>query len=37
MYQATPKGPVILGGVILTMLCLGSQLYEMPTTRPVSA
>ena len=34
MYQATPKGPVILGGVSLTMLCVGFQLYEMPTIRP---
>ncbi len=23
VYQATPKAPVILGGVILTMLCVG--------------
>ena len=34
VYQAAPKDSVILGGVILTTLCVGSQLYEMPTNQP---
>jgi predicted permease len=33
VYQATPKDPVILGGVILTMLCVGIVAALIPARR----
>jgi predicted permease len=36
VYQATPKDPVILGGVILTMLCVGVVAAFVPARRALS-
>jgi predicted permease len=36
VYQATPKDPVILGGVILTMLCVGVVAALVPARRALS-
>jgi predicted permease len=36
VYQATPKDPVILGGVILTMLCLGVVAALVPARRALA-
>jgi len=33
VYQATPKDPVILGGVILAMLCVGVVAALIPARR----
>ena len=34
VYQATPKDPVILGGVVLTMLCVGLVAAWSPPGAP---
>ena len=36
VYQATPKDPVILGGVILTMLCVGVVAALVPARRALA-
>jgi predicted permease len=36
VYQATPKDPVILGGVILTMLCVGIAAALVPARRALA-
>ena len=36
VYQATPKDPVILGGVILTMLCVGIVAALIPARRALA-
>jgi predicted permease len=36
VYQATPKDPVILGGVILTMLCVGVLAALVPARRALT-
>jgi len=36
VYQATPKDPVILGGVILTMLCVGLVAALVPARRALA-
>jgi predicted permease len=36
VYQATPKDPVILGGVILTMLCVGVVAGVIPARRALA-
>ncbi len=36
VYQATPKDPVILGGVILTMLCVGVIAALVPARRALA-
>lgn len=36
VYQATPKDPVILGGVILTMLCVGIIAALVPARRALA-
>ncbi len=36
VYQATPKDPVILGGVILTMLCIGVVAALVPARRALA-
>jgi predicted permease len=36
VYQATPKDPVILGGVILTMLCVGIVAALIPARRALT-
>ncbi len=36
VYQATPKDPVILGGVILTMLCVGLAAGLVPARRALA-
>jgi ABC-type antimicrobial peptide transport system permease subunit len=36
VYQATPKDPVILGGVILTMLCVGLAAALVPARRALA-
>ena len=36
VYQATPKDPVILGGVILTMLCVGVVAALIPARRALA-
>jgi predicted permease len=36
VYQATPKDPVILGGVILTMLCVGVAAALVPARRALA-
>ena len=36
VYQATPKDPVILGGVILTMLCVGIVAALVPARRALA-
>jgi predicted permease len=36
VYQATPKDPVILGGVIVTMLCVGVVAALVPARRALS-
>jgi predicted permease len=36
VYQATPKDPVILGGVIITMLCVGVVAALVPARRALS-
>src|ERR1700728_4576070 len=36
VYQATPKDPVILGGVILTMLCVGLLAALVPARRALA-
>jgi predicted permease len=36
VYQATPKDPVILGGVILTMLCVGIVAGLIPARRALA-
>ena len=36
VYQATPKDPVILGGVILTMLCVGVVAGLVPARRALA-
>ncbi len=36
VYQATPKDPVILGGVILTMLCVGLVAAWLPARRALA-
>jgi ABC-type antimicrobial peptide transport system permease subunit len=36
VYQATPKDPVILGGVILTMLCVGVVAAFVPARRALA-
>jgi predicted permease len=33
VYQATPKDPIVLGGVILTMLCVGMVAAWIPARR----
>ena len=37
MYQATPKDSVILGGVILTMLCVGLVAALVPARHALAA
>jgi predicted permease len=36
VYQATPKDPVILGGVVLTMLCVGLVAAWIPARRALA-
>jgi ABC-type antimicrobial peptide transport system permease subunit len=36
VYQATPKDPVILGGVVLTMLCVGLVAAWLPARRALA-
>src|ERR1700749_1500060 len=36
VYQATPKDPVILGGVVLTMLCVGLAAALVPARRALA-
>ena len=36
VYQATPKDPVILGGVVLTMLCVGLVAAWPPSRRALA-
>ena len=36
VYQATPKDPVILGGVVLTMLCVGLLAAWLPARRALA-
>jgi ABC-type antimicrobial peptide transport system permease subunit len=36
VYQATPKDPIILGGVILTMLCVGVVAALVPARRALA-
>ncbi len=36
VYQATPKDPIILGGVILTMLCVGLVAALVPARRALA-
>jgi predicted permease len=36
VYQATPKDPVILGGVVLTMLCVGLVAAWIPARRAIA-
>ena len=36
VYQATPKDPLILGGVILTMLCVGLAAALVPARRALA-
>ena len=36
VYQATPKDPVILGGVVLTMLCVGIVAALIPARRALA-
>lgn len=36
VYQATPKDPIILGGVILTMLCVGIVAALIPARRALA-
>jgi predicted permease len=36
VYQATPKDPLILGGVILTMLCVGVAAALVPARRALA-
>ncbi|MFL6426920.1 MAG: ABC transporter permease [Acidobacteriaceae bacterium] len=36
VYQATPKDPVILGGVVLTMLCVGLVAAALPARRALA-
>jgi ABC-type antimicrobial peptide transport system permease subunit len=36
VYQATPKDPIILGGVILTMLCVGLVAALVPARRALT-
>jgi predicted permease len=36
VYQATPKDPLILGGVILTMLCVGMVAAWIPARRALA-
>ena len=36
VYQATPKDPVILGGVILTLLCVGVVAALVPARRALA-
>jgi ABC-type lipoprotein release transport system permease subunit len=37
VYQATPRDPVVLGGVILTMLLLGLVAAWIPAQRALGA
>jgi ABC-type antimicrobial peptide transport system permease subunit len=36
VYQATPKDPVILRGVVLTMLCVGLVAAWLPARRALA-
>jgi predicted permease len=36
VYQATPKDPIILGGVVLTMLCVGLVAAWIPARRALT-
>jgi ABC-type antimicrobial peptide transport system permease subunit len=36
VYQATPKDPIILGGVVLTMLCVGILAAWIPARRALA-
>ena len=36
VYQATPKDPLILGGVVLTMLCVGLVAAWLPARRALA-
>ncbi len=36
VYQATPRDPLILGGVVLTMLCVGILAAPIPARRALA-